>query len=35
VLVKGCAQILQPHAGLLRDSPYPHLHDDHYTNICS
>ena len=35
VLVKGCGQILQPHAGLLHDSPYPHPHDDYYTNICS
>jgi len=35
VLVNSCYQILQTHGGPLRDSPYPHLHDDHYTNICS
>jgi DNA-binding Lrp family transcriptional regulator len=28
VLVDGCDQILEPHAGLRRDSPHPHLHDD-------
>jgi len=28
VEVKGYGQIFEPHVGLRRDSPYPHLHEN-------